>query len=113
MTLRYVLDENLRGALWQAIQQHNLQGAHVLDATRVGDPPDLPLGTSDPDLLVWAECEGRLLVSLDKKTLLGHLAQHLQAGHHSPGILLVTPGSVVPAVLGYLVLAAHAGDPAD
>lgn len=113
MTLRYVLDENLRGALWQAIQQHNLRGAHLLDATRVGDPSDLPLGTSDPDLLVWAEREGRLLVSLDKKTLPSHLAQHLHAGHHSPGILLITPGSAIPAVLGYLVLAAYAGDPAD
>ncbi len=111
--LRYVLDENLRGILWQAIQQHNGLGAFPLDAVRVGDPPDLPLGTVDPNILLWAEWEGRIFVSLDKTTLPGHLAQHLQQGRHSPGILIVTPSSTLAEVLEYLVYAAYAGKPID
>jgi hypothetical protein len=111
--LRYVLDENLRGVLWQAIQHHNSRSAYPPDAVRVGDPPDLPLGTQDPDVLVWAEREGRIFVSLDKKMLPGHLAQHLQQGRHSPGIFIVISSSRLTDILDYLTYAAYAGDPLD
>ena len=111
--LRYVLDENLRGVLWQAIQQHNNRGAFPIDIVRVGDPPDLPLGTVDPDILLWAERQGRIFVSLDKKTLPSHLAQHLQSGRHSPGIFLVIPSSTLTEIVDYLLYAAYAGDPLD
>src|SRR6266404_1456724 len=97
MPLRYLLDEHLwGGGLWQAIQQHNTLGTDPLDVLRVGDPMDLPLGAADPDILLWAEREGRVFVSLDKRTLPRHLALHLQAGHHSPGILIIRSGSTVP-----------------
>ena len=50
MPLRFLLDENLRGgALWRAIQRHNAGGIDLLEATRVGDPVDLPCGSLDPD----------------------------------------------------------------
>lgn len=114
MTLRFVLDEQLRGGpLWQAIQKHNARGLDPLDVTRVGDPADLPLGSDDSDNLLWAERKGRLVVSLDKSTLPSHLATHLQAGHHSPGVLIIRSGTTVPQVVHALALAAHAGDPAD
>lgn len=111
--LRYLLDENLRRRLWHAIQQHNRHGVFPVGAVRVGDPPDLPLGTLDPDILLWAEREGRILVSLDKTTLPGHLAQHLQSGHHSPGILVIQPSGTIVKVMDYLVYAAYAGSLAD
>ena len=58
MALRYLLDEHLRGGgLWQAIRQHNASGVDVLDVVRVGDPPDLPLGTGDPDVLTLVDRE--------------------------------------------------------
>jgi hypothetical protein len=114
MALRFVLDENLRGGgLWQAIQQHNARGAQPIDVVRVGDPPDLPLGTADPDILLWAEREGRILVTLDQQTMPGHLTRHLQAGHHSPGILVVRHRAPVPQVIDALVLVAYAADPAN
>jgi Domain of unknown function (DUF5615) len=114
MPLRFVLDEHLRGGgLWQAIQQYNARGAHPLDAVRVGDPPDLPLGATDPDILLWAEREGRILITRDQHTMPGHLARHLQAGQHSPGILVVRPHTLVSEAVASLVLVAHAGDPAQ
>lgn len=111
--LRYVLDENLRGVLWRAIQQHNSQSGFPIDAVRVGDPPDLPLGTVDPDILIWAEREARIFVSLDKRTLPGHLAQHLQQGRHSPGIFIVSRSSTLKDILDYLMYSAYAGHPLD
>jgi hypothetical protein len=82
----FLLDEHLRGPLWVAILRHNRQGGLLLDAGRVGDPPDLPLASPDPTILLWAEREGRILLTEDVHTMPGPLAQHLQGGHHSPGV---------------------------
>ncbi|HMF13355.1 MAG TPA: hypothetical protein VKE94_13650 [Gemmataceae bacterium] len=54
MPLRFALDENQRGLLWRAVVRHNLAGVYPLDVVRVGDPPDLPLGSADPDVLQGA-----------------------------------------------------------
>jgi hypothetical protein len=111
MPLAFVLDENLRGgAIWHATQQHNAACVDVLDVTRVGDPTDLPIGTNDPDLLKWAERADRILVSLDKRTLPAHLAAHIQAGGHSPGVLILRAGSTTAQILLALILIAHASE---
>src|SRR5262245_22238108 len=111
MALCYLLDENLRGPLWRAIQQHNANGVDVIDVLQVGDPPAPPLRAPDPDLLLWAEAHNRILVTLDVNIMPGHLAAHLQAGRHSPGVLLVHGNWTIVAVRDALVLYAHAADP--
>ncbi len=111
MALSFLLDENQRGLLWQAIQHHNALGLYPIDAVRVGDPPDLPLGTADPAVIRWAEREDRLIVSEDRSTMQTFLAQHLQAGGHCPGLLLLRPSAVLTQVVFSLALIAHAADP--
>ena len=111
MNLRYLLDEQLRGQLWQAIRWHN-RASLPLDVLRVGDPPDLPR-VPGPDILVWAEREGRILISADRRTLLGHLAAHQNAGHHSPGLFLLRPLAPLPQVVDFLVAAAYASERAS
>ncbi len=96
MDVRFLLDEHLRGQLWQALRWHNQRGAYPLDVVRVGDPADLPHGTPDPEILAWAEREGRILVSADRGTLPGHLADHLSAGRHVPGLFLLRPRHLCP-----------------
>jgi hypothetical protein len=110
MPLRFVLDENQRGLLWRAAVRHNQAGLSPLDVVRVGDPPDLPLGSIDPDILRWGEREDRILVSFDKTTMAGHLADHLQAGHHSPGIFMLRRGSRLSQVVAHLALVAFASE---
>jgi hypothetical protein len=73
----------------------------------------LPLGAPDPDILIWAEREGRVLVGLDKATMATHLAEHLASGHHSPGVFTLRPGFPLPELVSFLVLAAYATDPAE
>jgi hypothetical protein len=111
MALRFLLDENQRGLLWRALQRHNAKGHYVLDVLRVGDSPDLPLGTQDAVILQWAENESRILVSFDKDTLATHLANHMQRGRHSPGIFLIRRRSTVAEVVSFLALAAYASEP--
>jgi hypothetical protein len=111
--LRFLLDEHLRGVLWLAIQRHNARGGLPIDAVRVGDPPDLPLGSADPTILLWAEREGRILLTQDVNTMPGFLAQHLQAGHHSPGVFMISVGCSIAQLVGHLELVSHAGSPAD
>jgi hypothetical protein len=114
MSLRFVLDEHLRGGgLWQAIQQHKAAGKFPLDVVRVGDPFDLPLGIADPDLLLWAEREGRIILTFDHQTMPRHFANHLRSGRHSPGLLLLLPHRSVPDLLASLLLIDYCGNPID
>jgi hypothetical protein len=72
MALCFLLDEQLRGPLWQAVHQHNARGVNVLDALRVGDPPAPPLGADARRLALLAEAleEGGV-----DTALLEHLAR--------------------------------------
>ena len=85
-------------------------GLHPINATQVGDPPDLPLGSSDPEILKWAERANRILVSEDRSTLPMHLADHLQAGHRSPGIYTITQKVRPLRVVAFLEAAAYASE---
>jgi hypothetical protein len=113
MAIAFVLDEQVRGLLWAAIHQHNQTSPHLIDAIRVGDPFDLPLGTLDPDILIWAEREDRIVVSFDKRTMPSHLAAHLALGRHSPGVFLIRPGATLTDLVDYLALATVASAPDD
>lgn len=110
MALRYVLDENLRGVLWTALRHHNARTSNPVDMIRIGDRPDLPLGSADPDILSWAEQEGRVLVSRDEQIMIGFLADHAHAGHQSPGLFLIRRGARLWDVVAFLAYAADAGD---
>ena len=110
MALAFLLDENVRGRLWQAIERYNATADWPLDVIQVGDSSDLPLGMSDPEVPDWIEREFRLLVSLDKNTLPGHLERHLAAGHHLSGILLIRRGTSLAPLVEYLMAVAYASE---
>ena len=107
MPLAFLLDEHLCGDLWLAIQSHNRHSAYPIDAVRVGDPIDLPLGSKDPDILIWAERNDRIVLSRDFHTMPGHLSDHLAAGRHSPGVALLRPSADAVDMISYLELAAY------
>jgi hypothetical protein len=62
---------------------------------RISDPDAPPTGVTDPDLLVWCEAHGMLLVTNNRKSMPGHLADHLAQGRHVPGILVIDPAMSV------------------
>ncbi len=113
MPIAFVLDENARGPLWKAIQIHNQGGIYLIDAVRVGDRPDLPLQATDPEILAWAEKAGRILLTYDESSMPGYWIDHLQAGRHSPGVLLIRARVSLPEVVENLVMLAYASDPSE
>ncbi len=113
MPLRYLFDEHLRGPLWRTARRYNIDAAESLDVVRVGDLPDLPLEVDDPSILRWTEQENRILVTLDQHTMPIHLAEHLAAGRHCPGIFMVRMDASVRQMIEFLLLAACASEPLE
>jgi hypothetical protein len=110
MALRYVLDENLRGPLWAAVRRVNARRALPLEIACVGEETELPLGMSDPEVLLWAEQHGFVLISNDARTMPGHFVVHLDAGHHSPGVFLIALPASIPEIVVALFYYADASD---
>lgn len=56
---------------------------------QIGMPGVSPAGTLDPEILIWCEANNFVLVTNNRKSMPVHLADHLAAGRHIPGILTV------------------------
>jgi len=112
MALAYLIDENLRGLLMVALVRAATRYGLTLDGMQVGDIDAPPRGTSDPDLLVWAEANSRIPVSHDRRTMPGRLTQHLAAGRRSTGVFQLRHGRLAE-LAEHLVIAAFASDPGE
>src|SRR5205823_4816333 len=64
----------------------------------------------DPDLLVFAETERRVIVSHDRTTLPVHRAAHWAAGRHTWGVCFLRPRFSAPQYADALFLAWSASD---
>ncbi len=72
--------------------------------------PIYRLATLDPDVLLWAENAGRIVVSNDHTTMPVYLAKHLAIGHHLPGLFLLTPRCTLRAIVQHLVAVTYASE---
>jgi hypothetical protein len=113
MPLAFVVDENLRGPVWNALQRARLSQGIPPDVFCVGEPSSPPLNITDPQLLIWTEKHQRILISNDRNTLQDHLEDHLAAGRTSPGIFIVRPTATIPAVRDFICLAAELDEPEE
>jgi hypothetical protein len=66
MKLRFLIDENLSPKLKTAIQRRYPD----IDLLRVGDAGTPPLGTLDPDILLYLETSQRALITVIVKAFL-------------------------------------------
>lgn len=53
----------------------------------IGDGLAPPKGTPDPDILIWIEAQGCMLVTNNRSTIPAHLRADLDQGRHVPGII--------------------------
>jgi len=106
MKVRFLLDENVPLLLKRALLRHEPR----VDVLRVGDPQAPPLGTLDPDLLVFLEHSRRLLITLNHASMPGHLRAHYTAGRRLWGILWVRKGATIRQLVEELLLTWEASE---
>jgi hypothetical protein len=80
---QYLLDENVGEPLRKGLHARYPE----MVVWRVGDLTAPPIGTLDPDILLWCETNQFTLVTNNRSSMPGHLRDHLSAGHHFPGML--------------------------
>jgi hypothetical protein len=100
----YLLDEHLPKWWRRELVRH----APGLTVWRVGDSGVPPLESPDAVLLEWCEREDCLLLTDNRSSMAGHLADHLKRGHHIPGIFMVEASLNVPYLAQTLLLIAGA-----
>jgi len=102
----YLLDEHLP----PSYRSQLLRREPVFSVWLVGDPGAPPRGTPDPSILAWCEETGFILVTRDRQSMSRHVADHLAAWRHIPGVLILSHGMTVGEVLDELLLVAVASD---
>ena len=90
----FLIDEDVPEAVVDALNRAEPSIAVLKVGLHANAPPK---GTLDPDVLRFAETEELALVTFDKTTMSGHVADHLAAGHHTWGVFLFPTGNHLSA----------------
>lgn len=98
--IHYLLDENV-DPLYRA---EFLKREPTITIWRVGTPGAPPRATPDPEILNWCEEHGFILVTNNRKSMPDHLRDHLNAGHHTPGIFVMNPNMTIGQTIDELLL---------
>jgi hypothetical protein len=83
--IRYLLDENVNPRFHRALRRLS----HEITIRAIGEAGTPPLRTPDPVILNWCEEHDFVLVTNNRASMPVHLADHLAANHHVPGILIL------------------------
>lgn len=105
--IRYLLDENVP----HAIRDGLLRRQQEVDIIAVGHEIAPPLSTPDTEILCWIEREGYILITFNRNTMPRHLRNHLEAGKHIPGILILPRKYAIGEVIEDLLLIWEAAYP--
>lgn len=82
MPIKYLMDENLHPVYQTRLRRKELE----LVIWVIGDLNTPTKGTLDPEILLWCEKYGFILVTDNRSSMPVHLDEHLVQGHHIPGI---------------------------
>lgn len=80
--MKFLADENFEGAIFRGLLRHNPD----IDLVRVQD-----VGLSeadDPTILEWANREGRILLTNDRRTMPNYAYQRMAEGNSIAGMLV-------------------------
>ncbi|NJN87518.1 MAG: DUF5615 family PIN-like protein [Leptolyngbyaceae cyanobacterium SL_7_1] len=102
--LKYLIDENVDPLY--PVQLRRLRPELVVWI--IGEPSTPPKGTLDPAILLWCERFEFILVTNNRSSMPVHLKEHLNEGHHIPGIFILNRNLTVKQNLNELILIAEA-----
>ncbi len=107
MSIRFQADNDLKFAIVKAVRRRE-PAIDFASAQESGLD-----GVGDPDILMRAASEDRVLVSHDLRTMPDHFRSHLAAGKSSPGLLVVSQGASIGEVVEALVVLWAVADPSE
>lgn len=105
--IRYLLDEHVD----PLYRTELLNREPSMTIWRIGILGAPPKGTLDPDLLRWCEKNSFILVTNNRRSMPGHLQDHLTEGRHVPGIFELNPNMSVGETIEELLLIWAASHP--
>jgi hypothetical protein len=108
-SVRFLCDEHVSRALVRGLIARE-PGVEVI---RVGRPSAPPIGAKDTSLLLECEVTGRTLITIDRRTMPKHVADHLATGHHTWGVFILRPPHVWRRYLEDLILIWSASEAAE
>ena len=96
--IRFLADEDFRGRIVSGVlrRQPTIDFQTVQAAKLIGTP--------DPELLVIAAKQGRIIVSHDLSTMPTHFAAFLESSQHSPGLFLINQNFPVVEAIEELLM---------
>lgn len=98
------MDEHVDAALSDGLRRR----APDLIVWRIAEPGAPSLGTLDPQILLWCEANGSVLVTNNRASMPGHLGDHLADEHHVPGIFVLNDALSLGETIDELLNAAYA-----
>ncbi|MDF5721774.1 MAG: DUF5615 family PIN-like protein [Rhizonema sp. PD37] len=104
MMLKYLKHENVAPSYKIQIKSLNPN----LIVWVVGEPNTPLRGTLDPEILVWCEEYGFVLVTNNRTSMPVHLAAHISQSHHVPGIFILNPKLSMEQNIDELIFIAEA-----
>jgi hypothetical protein len=100
-------DADFSGAIVRGLRRRQPD----IDLVRVVDA--LPPGTPDPDVLAWAAQEGRILLTQDRRTMVGYAWDRVRAGLPLPGVILRPRRVTIRQAIEDLLVVSECGEPED
>lgn len=101
--MKFLVDENFTGAILRGINRYYPD----LDVIRVQDSqPGLP----DPQVLEWAAKEGRVLLTHDRRTMIGFVYERIDAGKEMSGVILVEANAPIGLVIEDIIITIETAD---
>ena len=105
--IRFLVDENTTRAIGDQLRRRQPD----LVLLTIGDDQAPPIGTADPDILLWLEREGYCLITRNRRSMPVHLRDHSNAGRRVPGIFALRPRASVGEIIEDLLLIWSAARP--
>ena len=102
--LKYLLDENVDPKYKTQMARRNPEICMWV----VGEPAAPPRGTLDPEILDWCEMHSFILVTNNRASMPAHLLEHINTGHHVPGIFILAPNLTMGQNIEQLAFIAEA-----
>jgi hypothetical protein len=99
--LRLASDVDVHGAIVRGLRRQRPQ----IDLVRV---QDLIAPTShDTEVLAWAANEGRILITNDRNTMIGHAMERVEAGQLMPGLIMTSSEQSIGSTIADIILLAE------